>query len=164
MIHSVAPLGGKVIGKASSQEYAWWLCRRYGLVPLPLEDAGVVDFVTAADGTKLWTVQCEHSAFPYDRGAFENRKRDCLAELDNGLPAWPVAEENGIAFSTFKARLKRGWSGERAATEGTRTSPPIRMTNGKKSRLRMAFRCAHFDGAYKLDAPIHCSDYGAALA
>ena len=124
MIHSVAPLGGKVIGKASSQEDAWWLCRRYGLVPLPLEDAGVVDFVTAADGTKLWTVQCEHSAFPYDRGAFENRKRDSLAELDNGLLAWPVAEENGIAFSTFKARLKRGWSGERAATEGTRNISP----------------------------------------
>ncbi|MES0824958.1 hypothetical protein [Ruegeria sp. SCP11] len=67
-----------------------------------------------------WTVPCEHTKYPYDRGAFENRRRDGLATLENGLPAWPVAEENGIAFQTFRQRLKRGWSGERAATEGVR--------------------------------------------
>jgi len=47
-----------------------------------------------------------------------------LATLENGLPAWPVAEENGIAFQTFKQRLKRGWTGERAATEGVREIAP----------------------------------------
>jgi hypothetical protein len=120
MIHFVAPLSGKVIGKAACHEDAWWLCCRYGLAPHPLTDAGVVDLAVSEDGTKIWTVRCEHLEYPFDRIAFENRKRDSVAELDNGLPAWPVAEENGIAFSTFKARLKRGWSGERAATEGAR--------------------------------------------
>lgn len=80
--------------------------------------------VTAENGSKLWTNRCEHTGVPFDRGAFVNRKRDSLAELDNGLPAWSVAEENGIAFSTYKARLKRGWSGERAATENTRDISP----------------------------------------
>jgi hypothetical protein len=135
MIHSVAPLGGTVIGKAASGEDAWWLCRRYGLAPLPLAGAGVVDLVNDGDGTMLWTVQCEKTKFPYDPGAFENRKRDSLAELDNGLPAWPVAEENGIAFSTFKARLKRGWSGERAATEDTRDISPNPDDEWEKTAL-----------------------------
>ncbi|PXW82938.1 hypothetical protein BZA02_102261 [Ruegeria sp. P4] len=121
MINSVAPLGGPKIGKAISREDAWWLCCRYGLKPFPLNDASVVSLEQDADsGEKVWTVPCEHTRFPYDRGAFENRRRDGLATLENGLPAWPVAEENGIAFQTFKQRLKRGWSGERAATEGVR--------------------------------------------
>lgn len=135
MIHLVTPLGGKVIGKAASHEDAWWLCSRYGLAPLPLVDSSVVDLVDAEDGTKLWTVRCEHVEFPFDRGAFENRKRDSLAELDNGLPAWPVAEENGIAFSTFKARLRRGWSGERAATEATRDISPSPDDEWEKTAL-----------------------------
>jgi hypothetical protein len=119
-IYNVAPLGGDVIGKAASHADAWWLCKRYGLEPCPLNDAGSVELLDSGDGTKVWTVRCQHVQYPYDRGAFERRCRDDLAVLDNGLPAWPVAEENGIAFSTFKARLKRGWSGQRAATEGTR--------------------------------------------
>jgi hypothetical protein len=135
MIHSVAPLGGNVIGKAASKEDAWWLCRRYGLIPLPLEGEGVVDLVNAEDGTMLWSVQCEKTKFPYNRGAFENRMRDSLAALDNGLPAWPVAEENGIAFSTFRARLKRGWSGERAATEDTREISPNPDDEWEKTAL-----------------------------
>ena len=120
MIHFVAPLGGNVIGKAASHEDAWWLCIRYGLAPYPLTDADVVDLLDSEDGSKVWTVRCEHVQYPYDRAAFESRRRDGLASFDNGLPAWPVAEENGIAFNTFKARLKRGWSGQRAATEGVR--------------------------------------------
>lgn len=120
MIHFVAPLGGNVIGKAANHEDAWWLCNRYGLAPHPLTDASVVDLLDSDDGSKVWTVRCEHVKYPYDRAAFESRRRDDLASLDNGLPAWPVAEENGIAFSTFKARLKRDWSGQRAATEGAR--------------------------------------------
>ncbi|MGR3795696.1 hypothetical protein [Vannielia sp. SX4] len=120
LINNVAPLGGKIIGKAASPEAAWWLCWRYGLQPHPIKENGVVDLLDSGGGTKCWAVQCEYTDYPYDRAAFENRRRDSLAELDNGLPAWPVAEENGIAFSTFKARLKRGWSGERAATESTR--------------------------------------------
>jgi len=135
VIHSVAPLGGKVIGKAASHEDAWWLCRRYGLAPLTLADAGVVDLADTEEGIKLWTVRCEHVEFPFDRGAFENRLRDSLAELDNGLPAWPVAEENGIAFRTFKARLRRGWSGERAATEGTRDISPNPDDEWEKTAL-----------------------------
>ena len=124
IIHNVAPLGGDVIGKAASYVDAWWLCKRYGLEPCHIDDAGAVDLVDSGDGTKVWTVSCQHVQYPYDRGAFESRCRDGLAALDNGLPAWPVAEENGIAFNTFKARLKRGWSGERAATEGTRDIAP----------------------------------------
>lgn len=120
MIHFVAPLGGDVVGKAISHEEAWMLCYRYGLAPHALADAGVVDLVDYVDGTKIWRVRCEHTQYPYDRAAFENRRRDSLATLDNGLPAWPVGEENGIAFQTFKQRLKRGWSGQRAATEGAR--------------------------------------------
>jgi hypothetical protein len=121
MISFVAPLGGPTIGKAVSREDAWWLCRRYGLKPLPLNDASNVNLEeNTVSGEKVWLVRCEHTQFPYDRGAFENRRRDRLATLENGLPAWPVAEENGIAFQTFRQRLKRGWSGERAATEGVR--------------------------------------------
>jgi len=120
MINYVAPLGGQTIGKAASREGAWWLCSRYGLKPFPLNDASSVSLEDAENGAKVWTVPCEHTQFPYDRAAFENRRRDGLATLENGLPAWPVAEENGIAFQTFKQRLKRGWSGERAATEGVR--------------------------------------------
>ncbi|WP_157779915.1 hypothetical protein [Celeribacter ethanolicus] len=120
MFNYVAPLGGDVIGKATSREDAWWLCSRYGLKPFPLDDASVVRLEEIENGAKVWAVPCEHTQFPFDRAAFENRYRDGLAELDNGLPAWPVAEENGVAFQTFKQRLKRGWSGERAATEGVR--------------------------------------------
>lgn len=120
MIHFVAPLGGEVIGKAESHEDAWLLCNRYGLTPQPLTDDSVVVLLDNDNKSKVWTVRCEHTEYPYNRPAFENRRRDSLASLDNGLPAWPVAEENEIAFSTFKARLKRGWSGERAATEGAR--------------------------------------------
>lgn len=120
MIHFVAPLGGNVIGKAASHEDAWWLCNRYGLAPHPLADVGVVDLLDSDDGSKVWIVRCKHVQYPYDRAAFESRRRDGLASLDNGLAAWPIAEENGIAFNTFKARLKRGWSGQRAATEGAR--------------------------------------------
>lgn len=120
MIYSVAPLGGDVIGQASSQEEAWTLCSRYGLAPHPLTDDGVVGLVNVDDLTKVWQVRCEHTSYPYNRVAFENRHRDSLASLDSGLPAWPVAEENGIAFQTFRQRLKRGWSGQRAATEGAR--------------------------------------------
>lgn len=124
MFHSVAPLGGDVIGQASSHEEAWTLCSRYGLVPYPLTDAGVVGLANVDDGTKVWQVRCEHMSYPYDRVAFENRRRDSLASLDSGLPAWPVAEKNGIAFQTFRQRLKRGWSGQRAATEGAREITP----------------------------------------
>ncbi|GAA6189992.1 hypothetical protein [Litorivita sp. NS0012-18] len=120
MIYSVAPLGGQTIGKAASREDAWWLCCRYGLKPFPLDDASAVRLEDAANGVKVWTVPCEHTQYPYDRAAFENRHRDDLAALENGLPAWPIAEENGIAFQTFKQRIKRGWSVERAATEGVR--------------------------------------------
>lgn len=120
MINCVAPLGGQTIGKAASGEDAWWLCNRYGLKPFPLNNETVVSLENFENGVKVWTVPCEHTKFPYDRAAFENRRRDALATLENGLPAWPVAEENGIAFQTFNQRLKRGWSGERAATEGVR--------------------------------------------
>lgn len=120
MISFVAPLGGEIIGQAASREDAWWLCGRYGLNPFPLNDGSAVNLVDAKNGAKVWKVPCEHTHFPYDRLAFENRRRDGLAVLENGLPSWPVAEENGIAFQTYKQRLKRGWSGERAATEGVR--------------------------------------------
>jgi len=52
---------------------------------------------------------------------------DGMAQLDNGEPAWPVARANGIAFHTFRQRLSRGWSGERAAKEpvsAARAKPP----------------------------------------
>jgi hypothetical protein len=153
MIHSVAPFGGNVIGKAAGREDAWWLCRRYGLAPLPLDDAGVVDLVIAEDGTMRWTVRCEKAEFPYDRGAFENRKRDSLAALDNGLPAWPVAEENGIAFSTFKARLKRGWSGERAATEGTRDIYPNPDDEWEKTALENGISVRAYRGRVQAGCP-----------
>ena len=120
MIHFVAPQDGEIIGKAASREDAWWLCSRYGLKPHPLTDASEVSLEDTENGAKVWTVLCEHTKYPYDRIAFENRRRDGLATLENGLPAWPVAEENGIAFQTFKQRFTRGWSGERAATEGVR--------------------------------------------
>ena len=120
MIHGVAPKGGDVIGKAASREDAWWLCVRYGLEPLSLTDSNVLLQSEKENSAKVWTVQCEHTTYPYNRPAFENRHRDSLAELDNGLPAWPIAEENGIAFQTFKQRLKRGWSGQEAATKGVR--------------------------------------------
>ena len=152
MIHAVAPFGGKVIGKASSKEDGWWLCRRYGLAPLPFEDAGC-DLVTAEDGSKVWIVRCEHTDSPFDRGAFENRKRDSLAELDNGLPAWPVAEENGIAFSTFKARLKRGWSGERAATEGTRDISPNPDDEWEKIALENGISVRAYRGRVQAGCP-----------
>lgn len=121
MISEVAPLGGKTIGKATSREEAWWLCQRYGLKPLSMNDVSAVSLEDDADSeAKVWTVPCEHTEYPYYRVAFENRRRDGLATFENGLRAWPVAEENGIAFQTFRQRLKRGWSGERAATEGVR--------------------------------------------
>lgn len=120
MINDVAPMGGEIIGKAASREDAWWLCGRYGLKPFPLNEDSAVSLEDAENGTKVWTVPCKYTQYPYDRAAFENRRRDGLAVLENGLPAWPVAEENGIAFQTFQQRLKRGWSGERAATEGVR--------------------------------------------
>ncbi|WP_143516846.1 hypothetical protein [Pseudooceanicola antarcticus] len=119
-IYDVAPMGGDIIGRAASREDAWMLCHRYGLVPHSLTDAGVVELVASDGGSCVWRVQCKHTEYPYDRGAFENRRRDKLATLGNGLPAWPVAEENEIAFQTFKRRLQRGWSGQRAATEGAR--------------------------------------------
>jgi len=40
-----------------------------------------------------------------------------LAQLDNGEPAWPEAKANGISLTLFRARLDRGWTGERAAKE-----------------------------------------------
>lgn len=40
-----------------------------------------------------------------------------LASLSDGRPAWPVALANGIAEKTFRVRLSRGWSPDRAATE-----------------------------------------------
>lgn len=40
-----------------------------------------------------------------------------LASLSDGRPAWPVAQANGIAEKTFRVRLSRGWSSDRAATE-----------------------------------------------
>lgn len=120
MIHCVAPRDGEIVGKAASLEGAWWLCRRYGLKPYPLTDALEVSLEDTENGAKVWIVPCAHTKYPYDRVAFENRQRDGLATLENGLPAWPVAEGNGIAFKTFKQRLNRGWSGERAATEGAR--------------------------------------------
>lgn len=43
-----------------------------------------------------------------------------LAFLSDGRPAWPVAQANGIAEKTFRVRLARGWSPDRAATEHTR--------------------------------------------
>ena len=109
-----------MVGRAGSLEEAWMLCHRYGLAPYPLVEAGVVELLDSNDGLKVWTVRCEHIRYPYDRVAFENRQRDSLAALENGLPAWPVAEENGIAFQTFRQRLKRGWAGQRAAIEGAR--------------------------------------------
>jgi hypothetical protein len=124
MISDVAPLGGQTIGKATNREEAWWLCQRYGLKPLPMNDPSTVELVDGESGAKMWTVPCEHTQYPYDRGAFENRRRDGLATLQNGLPAWPVAEENGIAFQTFRQRLKRGSSGDRAATDGVREIAP----------------------------------------
>ncbi|WP_248411047.1 hypothetical protein [Aliiroseovarius sp. S2029] len=124
MISDVAPLGGQPIGKATNREEAWWLCQRYGLKPLPMIDPSKVELVDGENGAKVWTVPCEHTQYPYDRVAFENRRRDGLATLENGLPASPVAEENGIAFQTFRQRLKRGWSGERAATDGVREIAP----------------------------------------
>ena len=124
MISDVAPLGGQTIGKATNREEAWWLCQRYGLKPLHVSKLSAVELVNGANGVAVWTVPCEHTRYPYDRVAFENRRRDGLATLENGLPAWPVAEENGIAFQTFRQRLKRGWSVERAATEGVRETSP----------------------------------------
>lgn len=64
--------------------------------------------------------------FPYDRAAYQQRWLDGLAQLDNGEPAWPVANANGIALKTFRQRLARGWSGERAATEPPREDRPIK--------------------------------------
>lgn len=113
--NDVAPVGGDVIGKASNEVDAWMLCRRYGLDPITPEKGGAVELVAS-----VWQVICQYSAFPYNRAAWENRYRDDLATLESGLPAWPVAEENGIAFSTFRQRINRGWSAERAATEGAR--------------------------------------------
>lgn len=124
MISDVAPLGGQPIGKATNREEAWWLCQRYGLKPLPMNDPSKVELVHGENGAEVWTVPCEYTQYPYDRVAFENRRRDGLATLENGLPAWPVAEENGIAFQTFRQRLKRGWTGERAATDGVREIAP----------------------------------------
>ena len=124
MISDVAPRGGQIIGKATDREEAWWLCQRYGLKPFPMKDSFQVELVDGKNGAKVWIVPCEHTKYPYDRVAFENRRRDSLATLENGFPAWPVAEENGIAFQTFRQRLKRGWSAERAATEGVRAIAP----------------------------------------
>jgi hypothetical protein len=101
----------------------------------------------------IWTVQCEKIEFPYDPGAFENRRRDSLAVLDNGLPAWPVAEENGIAFSTFKARLKRGWSGERAATEGTRDISPNPDDEWEKTALENGISVRAYRGRVQAGCP-----------
>lgn len=97
MISEVAPLGGKAIGKATSREEAWWLCQRYGLKPFPLNDASAASLEEDAEsGVKVWTVPCEYTQYPYDRGAFENRRRDGLATLKNGLPAWPVADRKSV--------------------------------------------------------------------
>ena len=52
-------------------------------------------------------------------GEGEEQLLDLVRCLRTGTPLLDKIE-NGIAFRTFKARLKRGWSGERAATEGTR--------------------------------------------
>jgi hypothetical protein len=101
MIHLVVPLGGTPIGKAASSEEAWWLCYRYGLEPLAIGQNDTVAMVEMENGDKAWTVRCKHVKFPFNPGAFENRRRDGLAQLDNGLPAWPVAEESGTAFRTF---------------------------------------------------------------
>lgn len=124
MINNVAPLGGEAIGKAASREEAWWLCHRYGLKPFPMNGSSTVKLEDGRNGDKVWTVPCEHTQYPFDRGAYENRRRDAMATLENGLPAWPIAEENGIAFQTFKQRLKRGWTADRAATEGVREVSP----------------------------------------
>lgn len=53
----------------------------------------------------------ERQAAAYER--WLNR----LALMDDGSPAWPVAVANGVCLTTFRKRLARGWSGERAATE-----------------------------------------------
>lgn len=47
-----------------------------------------------------------------------------LAALDDGSPAWPVADANGISETTFRARLRHGWSGQRAATQPLRVQSP----------------------------------------
>lgn len=61
------------------------------------------------------------------QGALQRRKEaetrwlNGLAQLDNGEPAWPEAKANGISLTLFRARLDRGWTGERAAKEAKRT-------------------------------------------
>lgn len=67
--------------------------------------------------------------FPYDRDAWLERFLNGLAQMDSGGPAWPVACANGVALATFRARLRRGWSGERAATEPVREDKPKRKCN-----------------------------------
>ena len=89
-----------------------------------MDDSSKVELVHRESGAKVWSVPCEHTQYPYIRVTFENRRRDGLATLESDLPAWPIAEENGIAFQAFRQRLKRGWSAERAATEGVREIAP----------------------------------------
>lgn len=71
---------------------------------------------------------------------------DNLAQMEDGTPAWPVAQDNGISLNTFRARLRRGWSGQRAATLPLKDDRPRRPHNPWEE---VAIRCGVSRRAYR---------------
>ena len=66
MISDVAPLGGQTIGKATNLEEAWWLCKRYGLKPVPMNDPSKVGLADSKNGAKVWTAWIQTSSATVD--------------------------------------------------------------------------------------------------
>ena len=106
----------------------------------------------AENGKKVWAVPCEHTQYPYDRAAYENRLRDGLGTLENGLPAWPVAEENGIAFKPSNNGSTEAGRAKELQLKGFGKLRTIRMINGKSLHRKKGYQFAHIAAVFRLAA------------
>lgn len=91
---------------------------------------------------------------PYlPKAAYRERRLNEMAVLADGRPAWSVARENGIAEKTFLARLRRGWSPDKAATASVRLVNASELADEEKWALENGISLRSYKARIKAGMP-----------
>lgn len=95
----------------------------------------------------------EHERPYLAKAAYRERRLNEMAVLADGRFAWSVARENGIAEKTFLARLRRGWSPDKAATASVRLDNGSKLTEDEKMALQNGISLRAYRARIKAGMP-----------
>lgn len=86
-------------------------------------------------------------------GAYREKRLHEMAVLEDGRSAWSVAYANGIAEKTFLARLRRGWSPDKAATAPVRQDRAKNLTENERDAIENGIPLRSYRARVRAGAP-----------